>query len=155
MAYSRWIESVFYAYWASNNPNSSKNEQVLRVALDLEHDYGYTYEYISRIGVLAAASALISQYMHDSGTDLSAHTEELEGYMKQFLAEVDYDLGAKGNTEERVRTAMESLGFKYVDKREVCSSCGGHFDAPHFCAGKPTGNAPVIYSQRGVSRVAN
>lgn len=158
MAYSRWITSVFYTYWSSEHPNSGKNEQVLRVVLDMEHDYGYTFEYISRIGALAAANALIAQYLMDSGTDLSKHTEELEGYMKQFIADVDYDFREPepiAHEDIRVQEAMKSLGFELVTKRDVCSTCGGHFDAPHFCAGKPSSNSPVIYSKRSVSRVAD
>lgn len=92
MAYSRWGTSTFYSYWADTEDEGqwSREDQIIRVLISLDHDYGYSYQFIKDTGVREAAAHLAKQYNEDSGLALSDdEISELSGYFTTFLESVD------------------------------------------------------------------
>ena len=85
MAYSRWIDSKFYTYWAGNNKVYSKKDEVFIVHGDLERYRSFTYKECKEI---------IEDTMKVKGKlnfiDSDEEAKELQGYMKQFIEDVDH-----------------------------------------------------------------
>lgn len=84
MSFSRWITSKFYTYWSGNNVYG-KEDEVFIVHHDLEHYRGFTY---------AECKELIEDKTKLKGkmnfVDNDEEAEELQGYMKQFIEQVDH-----------------------------------------------------------------
>ena len=85
MAYSRWIDSKFYTYWATNNGVYSKEDEVFIVHHDLKAYRGFTYSECKKI---------IEDTLKVKGKlnfiDNDEEAKELQGYMKQFIEDVDH-----------------------------------------------------------------
>ena len=85
MAYSRWIDSKFYTYWATNNGVYSKEDEVFIVHHDLKAYRGFTYSECKKI---------IEDTLKVKGKlnfiDNDEEAKEIQGYMKQFIEDVDH-----------------------------------------------------------------
>ena len=85
MAYSRWIDSKFYTYWATNNGVYSKEDEVFIVHHDLKAYRGFTYSECKKI---------IEDTLKGKGKlnfiDNDEEAKEIQGYMKQFIEDVDH-----------------------------------------------------------------
>jgi len=85
MSYSRWSNSKFYTYWASNNTVYGKEDEVFLVHSDLESYRGFTYTECTE---LIEDKTKLKGKMNFVDNDEEA--EELQGYMKQFIEQVDH-----------------------------------------------------------------
>ena len=85
MAYSRWIDSKFYTYWATNNGVYSKEDEEFIVHHDLETYRSFTYK---------ECKYMIEDTMRIKGKlnfiDNDEEAKELQDYMKQFIESVDH-----------------------------------------------------------------
>ena len=83
MAYSRWIDSKFYTYWAGQA--NSKEDEVFVVHYDLETYRSFTYK---------ECKYMIEDIMRIKGKlnfiDNDEEAKELQDYMKQFIESVDH-----------------------------------------------------------------
>ena len=90
MAYSRWIDSKFYTYWASMNSVYDKGDEVFIVHNDLKSYRGFTY---------TECKEMIDDIMKLKGrmnfVDDDLEAEELQLYMKRFIKDVDEDYLSK------------------------------------------------------------
>ena len=84
MAYSRWIDSKFYTYWASMNSVYDKGDEVFIVHNDLKSYQGFTY---SECKEMIESKLKLKGRMNAIDNDEEA--EELQGYMKKFIKDVD------------------------------------------------------------------
>ncbi len=88
MAYSRWIDSKFYTYWAAKNSVYDKGDEVFIVHSDLKVYQGFTY---------TECKDMIENKMKLKGRmnsiDNDEEAEELQSYMKQFIKDVDKEYG--------------------------------------------------------------
>ena len=84
MSYSRWISSKFYTYWSANSVYDKKDE-VFIVHHDLQAYRGFTY---------SECEELIEDKLKLKGKmnfiDNDGEAEELQGYMKKFIGDVDH-----------------------------------------------------------------
>ena len=85
MAYSRWIDSKFYTYWATNNGVYSKEDEVFIVHHDLKAYRGFTYSECKKI---IEHTLLVKGKLNFIDNDEEA--KEIQGYMKQFIEDVDH-----------------------------------------------------------------
>ena len=85
MAYSRWIDSKFYTYWVSMNSVYDKGDEVFIVHSDLKVYQKFTY---------VECEEMIESKMKLKGRmnaiDNDGEAEELQGYMKRFIKDVDH-----------------------------------------------------------------
>lgn len=85
MSYSRWMFSDFYTYWASSE-GSGREDQIFMLHMDLVNTYEVSYEEVKVY--LGDRGALQDRF------DLTdRETDELLGYMEQFVADVDEKFG--------------------------------------------------------------
>ena len=84
MSYSRWITSKFYTYWSGNNVYD-KIDEVFIVHQNLENYKGFAYK---------ECKELVDDKIKLKGTmnfvDDDKEAEELQGYMKKFIEDVDH-----------------------------------------------------------------
>ena len=85
MAYSRWIDSKFYTYWASMNSVYDKGDEVFIVHNDLKSYQGFTY---TECKEMIESKLKLKGRMNAIDNDEEA--EELQGYMKKFIEDVDH-----------------------------------------------------------------
>lgn len=88
MSYSRWLFSDFYTYWASSK-GAGRDEQIFMLHMDLVDTYEISYrevkEYLEdREGRLA---------FQDRFDLTDRETDELLGYMEEFVKDVDEKFG--------------------------------------------------------------
>ena len=83
-SYSSWITSKFYTYWSGNNVYD-KIDEVFIVHQNLENYRGFTYK---------ECKELVDDKIKLKGTmnfvDDDKESEELQGYMKKFIEDVDH-----------------------------------------------------------------
>ena len=88
MSYSRWVNSKFYTYWASKDGVENKKDEVFLVHHDLIAYRGFTY---------SECKKMIGNKLYLKGkmnfVDDDSEAEELQGYMKQFIEDVDKEYG--------------------------------------------------------------
>ena len=82
MAYSRWINSQFYTYWAGQA--NSKKDEVFVVHYDLETYRSFTYTECKQ---MMDDTLRIKGKMNFIDNDEEA--KEIQGYIKQFIESVD------------------------------------------------------------------
>ena len=84
MSYSRWSNSKFYSYWASNNTVYDKEDEVFLVHQDLTTYRGFTY---------TECKEMLNDTLKVKGkmnfVDNDEEAKELQKYMKQFIEHVD------------------------------------------------------------------
>ena len=85
MAYSRWIDSKFYTYWATNNGVYSKEDEVFIVHHDLTAYRSFTY---SECKKMVEDTLKVKGKLNFIDNDEEA--KEIQGYMKQFIEDVDH-----------------------------------------------------------------
>ena len=85
IAYSRWIDSKFYTYWATNNGVYSKEDEVFIVHHDLKAYRGFTYSECKKI---IEDTLKVKGKLNFINNDEEA--KEIQGYMKQFIEDVDH-----------------------------------------------------------------
>ena len=83
MAYSRWIDSKFYTYWAGQA--NSKEDEVFVVHYDLETYRSFTYTECKQ---MMDDTLRIKGKMNFIDNDEEA--KEIQGYIKQFIEDVDH-----------------------------------------------------------------
>ena len=83
MAYSRWIDSKFYTYWAGQA--NSQEDEVFVVHYDLETYRSFTYTECKQ---MMDDTLRIKGKMNFIDNDEEA--KEIQGYMKQFMEDVDH-----------------------------------------------------------------
>ena len=84
MSYSRWVNSKFYTYWASKGGVENKKDEVFLVHHDLIAYRGFTYSECKKmIGDILKIKGKLNFIDNDK------EAEELQGYMKQFIEDVD------------------------------------------------------------------
>lgn len=91
MAYSRWSTSVWYTYWSISM--TGVNEATLAVCRAGGEMHYVPYEDM-KDDVAGAAESLRSIY------DTDEEIEELVGYMKMFMEDVEDELAARAAKEE-------------------------------------------------------
>ena len=83
MAYSRWIDSKFYTYCAGQA--NSKKDEIFIVHGDLETYRKFTY---------IECKQMINDTLRIKGKmnfiDNDEEAKEIQGYMKQFIEDVDH-----------------------------------------------------------------
>ena len=84
MSYSRWIDSKFYTYWGSKSEVENRNDEVFIVHYDLTTYGEFTYTECNR---MIENKLYLKGKMNFVDDDLEA--EELQGYMKRFIKDVD------------------------------------------------------------------
>ena len=83
MAYSRWIDSKFYTYWAGHA--NSKEDEVFVVHYDLETYRSFTYtECKHMIDDILRIKGKMNFIANDE------EAKEIQGYMKQFIEAVNH-----------------------------------------------------------------
>ena len=87
MSYSRWIDSKFYTYWYVTDVKN-KNDEVLIIHYDLTAYCKLTYIECKK---MTDDKLHIKGKMNFVDDDLEA--EELQGYIKRFIADVDKEYG--------------------------------------------------------------
>jgi hypothetical protein len=117
MSYSRWSDSVWYTYWSSFS-GKSKDSQVMEIMVDCYRTFVFTYSQLNE-----DLDDCISSIVRECGipkevntiTDFDAENKpvysdvkvdpikftqgeifELEGYIKTFINDVNYDFGPIG-----------------------------------------------------------
>tara|TARA_R100001443_G_scaffold78177_1_gene85533 strand:- start:319 stop:645 length:327 start_codon:yes stop_codon:yes gene_type:complete len=83
MAYSRWIDSKFYTYWAGQA--NFKEDEVFVVHYDLETYRSFTYTECKQ---MMDDTLRIKGKMNFIDNDEEA--KEIQGYIKQFIESVDH-----------------------------------------------------------------
>ena len=83
MAYSRWIDSKFYTYWAGQA--NFKEDEVFVVHYDLETYRSFTYTECKQ---MMDGTLRIKGKMNFIDNDEEA--KEIQGYIKQFIESVDH-----------------------------------------------------------------
>ena len=83
MSYSKWLNSKFYTYW-NDKKVKNKEDEVFICHTDIQRFYGFTYseckKYIDSI-------VSIKGRINEIDDDIQA--KELQGYMKEFVDQVD------------------------------------------------------------------
>ena len=85
MAYSRWIDSKFYTYWVYRNNISQKEDEIFIVHHNIESFEEFKY---SECKKMIDSKLTLKGKMNFVDDDKEA--EELQGYMKQFIKDVDH-----------------------------------------------------------------
>ena len=91
MSYSRWIDSKFYTYWGSYDVHD-KNNEVFIVHSGLKVYQKFTYVECKD---MIESRIKLKGRMNSIDDDLEA--EELQGYMKQFVKDVDAEYADGAN----------------------------------------------------------
>ena len=85
MSYSRWIDSKFYTYWTVNKTVYDKGDEVFLVHHNLTTYRGLTY---------TECKEMLDDILKIKGkmnfVDNDEEAEELQGYMKKFIEDVDH-----------------------------------------------------------------
>ena len=85
MSYSRWVHSDFYTYWVSAK-GVDKEDEIFMLHMDLVNTHEITYKevkvYFEDRGAFQDRFALTDR-----------ETDELLGYMEEFVADVDEKFG--------------------------------------------------------------
>lgn len=92
MSYSRWGNSVWYAYWSAHS-GMEKDEQILSVTRCGSSTARFTYQQLKD----PVGRRICACWVMGSRTT-SAEIDELIGYMEEFVAEID---GTFDKTEEK------------------------------------------------------
>ena len=83
MAYSRWNDSKFYTYWNSTKVYD-KGDEIFICHTEIENYHGFTYTECSRfVDDIIAIKGKINKIDNDE------EAEELQGYIKEFIKDVD------------------------------------------------------------------
>lgn len=85
MTYSRWLDSKFYTYWQTANVYD-KGDEVFICHVDLNTYSGFTYTECKQ---MIESKLKLKGRMNAIDDDEEA--EELQGYMKEFIKNVDKD----------------------------------------------------------------
>ena len=85
MSYSRWGESRWYTYWASYCEKFSRDEQEFVVCTVGDATYGEMVTDFEAV-VKWLVARCIEEREHPP---LSGEIEELRGYMREFMADVE------------------------------------------------------------------
>ena len=83
MSYSRWVNSPFYTYWCTSNTKQKENE-LFNCHVDLKIVISLTYENCKKI---EDNLTLIKGKVNRINDDEEA--KELQGYIKEFIKDVD------------------------------------------------------------------
>ena len=83
MSYSRWLDSKFYTYWQTANVYD-KGDEVFICHVDLRTYSGFTYTECKQ---MIESKLKLKGRMNAIDDDEDA--EELQGYMKKFIKDVD------------------------------------------------------------------
>ena len=90
MSYSRWINSDFYTYWCSSQVYDRGDELfALHCSLDATHMFTYT----ECNKILGDGTTLVEKVKDVQLT--YEDVEELRGYMRQFIYDVDLSYDKK------------------------------------------------------------
>ena len=84
MSYSRWLNSKFYTYWCISEAKN-KNDEMFIVHSDLKVYQKFTYVECKE---LIESRIKLKGRMNSIDNDEEA--EELQGYMKKFIEDVDH-----------------------------------------------------------------
>ena len=83
MSYSRWIDSMYYTYWCITDAKN-KNDEVFICNTDIYKCYKFKYIECKKIVEnLIAIKGKINEIDDDEDA------MELQGYIKQFITDVD------------------------------------------------------------------
>ena len=83
MSYSRWIDSMYYTYWCITDAKN-KNDEVFICNTDIYKCYRFKYIECKKIVEnLIAIKGKINEIDDDEDA------MELQGYIKQFITDVD------------------------------------------------------------------
>ena len=83
MSYSRWVNSPFYTYWRISNAEQKENE-IFNCHVDLEIVVSLTYETCKNIeDSLTSIKGKVNRVNDDD------EARELQGYIKEFIKDVD------------------------------------------------------------------
>ena len=83
MAYSRWLNSKFYTYWHDTSVYD-KGDEIFMCHTDIQRYHGFTYSECKKfIDDPVSVKGRINEI------DDNEQAEELQGYMKQFIEDVD------------------------------------------------------------------
>ena len=83
MAYSRWLNSKFYTYWHDTSVYD-KGDEIFMCHTDIQRYHGFTYSECKKfIDDSVSVKGRINEI------DDNEQAEELQGYMKQFIEDVD------------------------------------------------------------------
>ena len=83
MSYSRWIDSMFYTYWCVSDAKN-KNDEVFICHTEIYKCYRFKYIECKRI-----IENLITIKGKINEIDDDEDATELQGYIKQFIIDVD------------------------------------------------------------------
>ena len=90
MSYSKWNNSKFYTYWHSANVYD-KGDELFSSHINLKRNYMFTYtECKNMIDNGMAVKGRINEIVGDEDVT------ELQGYMREFIKEVDGEYESKG-----------------------------------------------------------
>ena len=90
MSYSKWNNSKFYTYWHSANVYD-KGDELFSCHINLKRNYMFTYtECQNMIDNGMAVKGRINEIVGDEDVT------ELQGYMREFIKEVDGEYESKG-----------------------------------------------------------
>lgn len=90
MSYSKWNNSKFYTYWHSANVYD-KGDELFSCHINLKRNYMFTYtECKNMIDNGMAVKGRINEIVGDEDVT------ELQGYMREFIKEVDGEYESKG-----------------------------------------------------------
>jgi len=83
MSYSRWLNSKFYTYWHVTSVYD-KGDEIFMCHTDIQRSHGFTYTECEKfINDTVSVKGRINEI------DDNEQAEELQGYMKQFMEDVD------------------------------------------------------------------
>lgn len=137
MSYSRWSNSVWYTYWSAFS-GKSKEDQVMEIMVDCYRTFIFSYDQLNK-----DFSGCISSIVKECGiskvvnsiTDFDTENSkpiysdvnvepikftqgeifELEGYIKTFLKDVDYDFSSVGRISKKMMESkikiLRSMGY--------------------------------------------
>ena len=83
MSYSRWLNSKFYTYWHVTSVYD-KGDEIFMCHTDIQRCHGFTYTECKKF---IDDSVSVKGRINEIDDDEQA--EELQGYMKQFIEDVD------------------------------------------------------------------
>lgn len=99
MSYSRWIQSAFYTYWCSSKVNDKHNELfACHTSLSETGQQMFTYKECKEI---INDTILLYKKINDIALT-EEEVEELVGYMKEFVLDVDLEYSQHLDREKRM-----------------------------------------------------
>ena len=83
MSYSRWLNSKFYTYWHVTSVYD-KGDEIFMCHTDIQRYYGFTYTECTKfIDQITTIKGKLNEVTDDKDA------KELQGYMRQFIEDVD------------------------------------------------------------------